>query len=251
MALIALRAQGFTGEAVDRSVEWLHRLQRPDGGWRPRLSVDESTWVTSLALLVPGLQSESRERGLNWLLGITGRESWRRNRLRAFLLGYKPEVPEDNAGWPWYPDTAGWVMPTSVSMLAVRRALTDKPSDSRFRDRFDSGSKFLIARRCTDGGWNHGSSRALGHDLPSYPESTGQALLALRGIEWKGLETSLGCAEKFLDRAASVEAVAWLRLGLLAHGRATTRSFPPAHTPVDVALQLIVDAAERGMNPFA
>ena len=43
------------------------------------------------------------------------------------------------------------------------------------------GEAQLMDVRSRDGGWNYGSPAALGVDLPSYPETTALALVALQG----------------------------------------------------------------------
>src|SRR5574341_1256740 len=76
-ALLALRDAGAGGEAVGRGERWITRTQRPDGGWSPRPSVDESTWVTALVLLLRAGESNSPslDRAMEWLLAQMGRES--------------------------------------------------------------------------------------------------------------------------------------------------------------------------------
>ena len=96
------------------------------------------------------------------------------------MAGVKDEYPE---GWPWYPGAAAWVIPTSFGILAYERALKREDADAGgLRDRVQSGRKFLLHHMCADGGWNHGSNKALGRDGDSYPETTGMALLALHGM---------------------------------------------------------------------
>ena len=47
--------------------------------------------------------------------------------------------------------------------------------------RVQMGEAQLMDVRSRDGGWNYGSPAALGVDLPSYPETTALALVALQG----------------------------------------------------------------------
>ena len=53
-ALLGLRAAGASAAPeIDRGAAWLARCQRADGGFAPRESVRESTWLAALALLLP------------------------------------------------------------------------------------------------------------------------------------------------------------------------------------------------------
>ena len=158
-------------------MNFLRSTQRRDGGWSPQPDVDESTWVTALVALLPeeAIGAERLKRAVAWLEGQTGRESGWSYRLRQTIAGNKEKYPK---GWPWFPGAAAWVIPTSLGILAFERALT-RGENSRLRDRVNAGREFLFGRMCADGGWNHGSNRALGRDGDSYPETTGIALAAL------------------------------------------------------------------------
>jgi len=59
----------------------------------------------------------------------------------------------------------------------------------------------------------------LGYDCFPYPETTGMALAALRGVQSSGTERGLAVARRFLGECRSADALNWLRLGLLAHGQ--------------------------------
>ena len=249
LAILALSASGLN-ETLPASTAWLLRRQRSDGGWAPDDNVSQSTWVTSIVLLTPGLPAEPHRRGLDWLLHVTNRDSWLVERIRAFLLGVQEEAGEGTTGWPFFPGTAGWVTPTSIAMLALRSAARRYPNDPRIKARTEAGRDFLLARQCPDGGWNHGNSRALGVDLTSYPETTGQALLALRGHRSASVDKALQCAERHLARAESVEATVWLRLGLLAHGHDVARQCPECRGTMDLSLRLILEAVQKGVNVF-
>jgi hypothetical protein len=251
-ALLALATTGeVSSSAVSRALLWLQKLQRQDGGWPPRESVEQSTWVTALVLLLPVsmLARINTAAALKWLASKTGRESSRMQRAREALISGRVDrnSPE---GWPWFPDTAAWVAPTSISILALSKAWKRDPREE-LQDRIQQGRKFLAARVCADGGWNHGSSKALGYDGPSYPETTGLALLALKSSPGDVVARGVERAEMHLRAAVSLEAICWLQLGLLAQQR---RPLNPQGAPQralstqEIALVMIARGAMRGMN---
>jgi hypothetical protein len=268
-ALLALAASG-TGHAgeVRRGMSWLQRCQRRDGGFAPRESVQESTWVTALTLLLPpDTQGFDRPRAEAWTVDQTGRESGWVFRLRLWMLGADSSSDSMSFdGWPWYPGAAAWVGPTALSVLALQKlAKRGGPaSRSDLKKRIDQGVSYLLARRCRDGGWNHGSTRSLGYDSDSYPETTGLALLALHGVNDPKVTEGLARGEQQLAVCPSSEGVSWLRLGLAAHGRpplapaagrvvnqADGSKAPAMHGGVmEIALAALADSAQAGKNPF-
>jgi hypothetical protein len=251
-ALLALVACGEAASpAVKNGCEWLARNQRADGGWAPRPTVDQSTWVTALILLLPGMEVKvRRDAALQWLCEATGREtSWIQRARSALLDGHIRA--SDGDGWPWFPDTAAWVTPTSFSLLALEKAAREHGSPE-FDKRSNSGRQYLLSHTCRDAGWNHGSTKALGYDSDSYPETTGQALLALHDVPGVRLERSIECAERHFESCQSFEACCWLKLGLMVHGRTIPDRPPPkSHgTVMETALVLLVRAAADGRNIF-
>lgn len=207
LALLALASAGeVSSQAAGNALNWLRANQRPDGGFAPRRLVEESTWVTALVSLLPVhmLAQLDATGAMNWLLSKTGRESSWVQRLRTVMISGRVDqaAPE---GWPWFPDTAAWVAPTSFAILALRRA-RKRDARNEIRDRIQHGQDFLMSRVCVDGGWNHGSTKALGYDAPSYPETTGLALLALEGLPPSRVARCLERAEQHLEVSRSREA---------------------------------------------
>jgi len=251
-AILALLAAG-DNQPAQRGLNWLLRAQRPDGGWPPQTGVDESTWVTALVALIPEdlLGGAAHARAIRWLLGLTGKETSFTYRLRERLLG-NPIPPEhQNSGWPWIPGAAAWVGPTSIALLALDKEYRRRPSAS-IAARLDEGRKFLLARMCQDGGWNHGSVRALGYESLPYPETTGMALAALRGVSSPRVDRAIGVARDFLGHCRSADAINWLRLGLLAHRQLPAGYTPPSQvcyrTCHEVSLEAVVSAFEKGRD---
>jgi hypothetical protein len=248
--VLVLLAQSVTqvdDQSFAAGLRFLRSTEREDGGWSPQPDVAESTWVTALAALLPeeAIGAQRLKRALTWLEGQTGRESSWSYRLRQMIAGNKEKYPE---GWPWFPGAAAWVIPTPLGVLAFERALSQGRS-RKMGERVDAGRQFLFARMCADGGWNHGSNRALGRDGDSYPETTGIALAALhRAPKSAQIERAKAAARRHLATCRTAEGIAWLRMGLAAHGEMVhSTSIPAPRTNMDAALMAI---AAAGRNPL-
>jgi hypothetical protein len=254
----ALLAGYATGDSTgrDRALQWLRALQRVDGSWVPKPGVDQSTWVTALVALLPpnDLGPAAHTRAIRWLLGQTPANATSYYRLRAWLKGGE-SVAEADAGFSWLPGTAAWATPTAIATLALAKEYRRNP-DPALKNRIESARRFLLAHRCLDGGWNHGSVKALGVDGPSYPETTGTVLLAFAGSLSEGhaatLAPSIARAEAWWKDCPSCAAANWLTLSLRAIGR--PQSTPPSQlkprTIQDAALSVIAGAGDRGPEIF-
>ena len=248
LSLLALEARNACGAPYQRGHAWLAQIQRSDGGWPPKPSVPISTWVTSLATLaLSGDQSAAqRRRGVNWLLSQITPEPGLILRLAAQIRERPVSLPQ-GGGSPWFPGTAAWVSPTASSILAfsaARKEISDlQPHIHRARE-------YLLSRRCSDGGWNHGGSKYRSENANSYPETTGMALLALHGLPVSELSVSLRRAQALLESPGSAEGLSWLQLGLFRHGvdaLDTNISFE-CRTTRDVSLRLLALEARSSTN---
>jgi hypothetical protein len=249
-AILALLAAGEQG-AADRGMRWIASMARPDGGWPPCGGVDESAWVTGLVAMLPAerLGPARYESAIRWLLRTTGQESTFLFRVREVLQGVEHAADSKFPGWPWIPGTAAWVGPTSIAILALRRAALPGASVA-ISERIQQGRQFLLVRMCSEGGWNHGSARALGYEAHPYPETTGMALAALGGTKSPEVTRGLIAARQFLAQCRSADALNWLRLGLMAHGQLPEDYCAPAvtyRTTPETALGLLV---ARKDNPL-
>jgi hypothetical protein len=244
-ALLALALDPVAREAGKRGVSWLEPVQRADGGWRPNPTVDHSTWVTALAVLNGGLSGKSRTRGIDWLLRQKARGSTWTQRMLGPLFGVEA-LPLEYPAWPWFPGTAPWTTPTSLAILALKRAASETPEAVA---RAHEAQQFLLSKVCNDGGWNYGSPRAAGSESSSYPETTGIALVALHGVDSPVLRNALGVAGRMLPKCRSSEGAGWVRMGLACHGAAPATSVATTpRTTVDLAIEALAEAAVRGRH---
>lgn len=238
-------------EAAQKGIRWLQKQQRPDGGWPPLAGVAASSWVTALAALLPPelLGATAYRRAIDWLVDLTGQETTWNFRLRSWLVGRRAPAQEAHAGWPWGPGSAAWVAPTAHAVLALGKA-SRRSESARIRERVQSGREFLLSRTCEEGGWNHGGVADLRSPAHPYPETTGLALTALRGIQAPEVRRGIAAAKALLEECRSADGVHWLRLGLAAHGELSPHYQPPSHaicrTLPDLSLQVLADAAVAG-----
>jgi hypothetical protein len=254
LALLALKAHGSSGDAYNRGCAWLCKVQNRDGGWTPKLGIEASTSVTSIAVLAlcqTGCDS-LLSRGVDWLLDQVNPEPAPVVRLALRTLGLSPA--KGPGGSPWFPGTAAWIAPSVMSVLALSRfAHSTSPAPSRYqrmRNAITQAQQYILSRKCVDGGWNHGGSSFRSENAESYPEMTGMALLALKGVSPAQLEPPLKRAEIFVSRSQSAEAASWLQMALMCHGRSPqlSSSVGPCRSLRDVCLRLLACAGPNVDN---
>ncbi len=237
--------------ACQCATEWLVRSQRNDGGWAPQPAVDQSTWVSSIAALAlpaNGSTLPPHCRGISWVVRQVqpGEAPMERflARLQGNRAGFRPP-----GGSSWFPGTAAWIAPTAMATLALLNETRKNKHPALCRYVADN-QQFILSRRCRDGGWNHGGGKYRSENANSYPEMTGMALLALQGVNPRELLLPLARATDFVQSPSSLEALSWLQLGLLAHGRdyRALKTELPCRTIRDLSLRLLALAGNGSDN---
>ncbi|MGB8769084.1 MAG: prenyltransferase/squalene oxidase repeat-containing protein [Candidatus Korobacteraceae bacterium] len=209
---------------IERAQDFLLRTQNPNGSWPVvRRDDQEGGWVTSLAVialrdLVPAIPA--RLQGFHWLLNCSGKESnwfWKwKFRTADRHVRFDP----DKYGWPWFPDTVSWVVPTSFAILALNQLPCSCGGLERIPLRVDCGIQMLFDRACPSGGWNAGNGVVYGCPMAPHVDDTAIALLALSD---RGQDPIVQSAVQYLERVAPTLtapwSLAWSILALAAHRR--------------------------------
>jgi len=156
---------------------WLLRTQRSDGSWGMNAQDDSGNWLTAwaaLALLLQPIEKarQAARQGLDWLLAM-GVVRVTDPTTATDIMGTL-DINPSLAGWPWQPDEAPFVEPTSLTLLAlVAAGEGDQP-------RVREAVAYLRDRVCRGGGWNVGNPYMFRKPLPATPYSTAVALLAMK-----------------------------------------------------------------------
>ena len=204
--------------------QFLLRAQNPNGSWPALLGDDqEGAWVTSLAVMalsdsVPA--TPSRLKGYEWLIRFSGKEANWFWKWKFRTTDRKVRFDPDQYGWPWFPGTVSWVVPTSFSILALKQAPCTCGLFEPIRLRLERGTKMLLDRACPSGGWNAGNGVVYGAPLAPHPDDTAVALLALTAQKDLPLvRQSLRYLEGTASRLRAPASLAWAVLALAAHQR--------------------------------
>jgi len=122
-------------------------------------------------------------------------------------------------GWPWIANTHSWVEPTSLAILALR--ITGGAEQERVKE----GLHLLLDRQLPGGGWNYGNTKVFGQELFPFPESTGTALNALKGMVPKSqIQKSLDYLKSRLQDVRTPLSLGWGLMGLASWGEKPTEA---------------------------
>lgn len=195
-ALLALIAEGRPEDRplVEAGLALLSRWQAPVGllaehGLPPNIAFNGLASLCLTAAASKGWGDERVARvAVRLLEAVVGVESTRVSNL------FSPARQDSRLlGWPWTSDAFAWVEPTSLCLLALKRA-KDEGVGPRGKSRVREAELLLFDRQCVEGGWNYGNSEVFGQELRPYVPPTALALLALgdraghpavgRGLDW-------------------------------------------------------------------
>ena len=220
----ALALGSFPGGALVRAQTFLLRTQNPDGSW-PAIAGDDSdgAWVTSLVLLalhdvVSAIPATLQ--GVHWLMSCAGKESnwfWKwKFRTADRHVRFDP----DKFGWPWFPDTVSWVIPTAFAVLALNQLSCSCGGLEQVPFRIERGVEMLLDRVCPGGGWNAGNGVVYGAAMAPHPDDTAIALLALCSQRHhRVVQSSVKYLEQLAPTLNAPWSLAWATLALAAYGR--------------------------------
>jgi Prenyltransferase and squalene oxidase repeat len=236
-ATLALHGSGWDA-GLDRTWKLLRSWQLPDGSYQPNGEVKRGTWVTAHAVTlasIRGVNDASVKASVDWLLRVVGAEHNVWTRTGSFLHLIKANLDVSHEGWPWLDGNATWIEPTAHTLAALKKVAGGYRA-AEVAKRVRDGEDLVLSRRCTDGGWNYGTPNMLYVDLPSFPETTGLALLGLDGRSDREFVGALDFAERFRAETKSSLGKAWLQIALRSHGRDITAPVENAWCSSDVML---------------
>jgi hypothetical protein len=229
-SLMALR--DIQSAARDKAIDQLMRMRNPDGSW-PAFEGDDrqGCWATSLAIITLhflGL-SAAPSKALEWLLNNKGREGHWFWKWKFRTIDRAVQFDPDKYGWSWFPDTVSWVIPTALSVIALKQSRSYSRTE-QVTGRIRLGTEMLRDRACPQGGWNAGNGIVYGAALTPHIDATAIALLALtedadpvavQGLHWLR-DTSAECSSAY--------SLAWSTLAFSMHQdqalhRCTTKLF--------------------------
>ncbi|MGA9567396.1 MAG: hypothetical protein WBS19_17860, partial [Candidatus Korobacteraceae bacterium] len=183
----------------------------------------EAAWVTSLAVMalhdvVPAIPA--RLQGVHWLMSCAGKESNWFWKWKFRTADRHVHLDPDKFGWPWFPETISWVVPTAFAVLALSQLSCSCGGLEQVPFRVERGIEMLLDRVCPGGGWNAGNGVVYGVPVAPHPDDTAIALLALRE---RGTDPVVQSSVQYLERIAPTLtapwSLAWAILALALYGR--------------------------------
>jgi hypothetical protein len=216
-ALMAL--QGRPSLARDRGIKLLFRTQNPDGSW-PAFEGDdpEGCWTTALvaiALRFTGAPTAPIEKSIRWLLHSKGREGHWFWKWKFRTVDRAVQFNSDKYGWPWFPGTVSWVVPTAFSTIALEQCTYCRTAP--VVNRIQLGKDMLRDRSCPQGGWNAGNGIVFGSALIPHIDTTAIALIALTEANDAVAAQGLNWLRRTYMECPSAYSLAWSAIAFTMH----------------------------------
>ena len=262
-ALMALR--DHQTPARQKAMDLLLSTQNPDGSW-PAFEGDdpEGCWTTSLVVIaLRFVQSQSApvQRALRWLLNSKGREGqWFWNwKFRTVDRGV--QFNPDKYGWPWFPGTVSWVIPTAFSLIALKQSFPGCRTE-QVVNRIQLGTEMLRDRACPQGGWNAGNGVVFGAALNPHIDTTTIALLALTEDSDSSAAQALNWLRQASVNCSSAYSLAWSAIAFSVHRdpalnhcvmdlhRALSSAVGISNIEILSLAAIAIKAAKGNANPF-
>ncbi|MGD9729116.1 MAG: prenyltransferase/squalene oxidase repeat-containing protein [Nitrospiraceae bacterium] len=212
-----LMLSAFHGDrnACTQGRSFLASQQTEDGRIGITPDHPEASWPTPLALLAwmgDSTFQEAQGKATHFLLNFTG---YHFPNPDPHIVGHDTAI----RGWPWIAHTHSWVIPTALTIMALRTAGQEN------HERVLEGQDMLLNRQLDQGGWNYGSTKVFGRPTPPLPESTAVALHALAGhVPQQQIAHSLEYLIGELPRLKTPLSLGWSLLALGAWGDKPSQS---------------------------
>lgn len=210
LSLAATRSVSGDHDVVESGRSRLIENQLEDGRVSMSSSNPESYWPTPLAILAwhgSEKHAEPCSRATDFLLRTSGRHWVKEN---GSPLAHDTSI----RGWPWTDNTHSWVVPTALSVLALRISGLGE------HDRVHEGIRLLMDRQLPSGGWNFGNTLIFGKELYPQPDCTGLALSALSdAVSFVEVRKSASYLQSQAMQVRTPLSLGWSVLGLGAWGK--------------------------------
>jgi hypothetical protein len=195
-------------------------MQNPDGSWSAFEGDDpEGCWTTALvviALRFIRYPSGSLKKAVQWLINQEGREGHWFWKWKFRTVDRAVQFDPDKYGWPWFPRTVSWVVPTAFSLIALQQSFPYDQTDAVAK-RIRLGTEMLRDRACPQGGWNAGNGIVFGSPLTAHIDTTAIALLALTEPADGTAVQALNWLRAFCVDCSSAYSLAWATIAFIVH----------------------------------
>lgn len=199
-------------EPATLALRWLAETQSNDGSLGISAAQKTPCWPAGWAVLAwrmratDSASTDAADRAIAWIVSFRAKAA-----VQTSGLGHNTRLQ----AWPWVAGTHGWVEPTAINLMAMKRSgQADHP-------RCREAVAVLVDRMLPSGGWNYGNKVVLGNTLRPHVQPTGLALAALRGepAAAQACAESLAYVQQTLSDRTTTASLCYALMGAAMHGR--------------------------------